>query len=521
MKSGWKIFRQRRTASNRKGSFHRPTPNQKVIRSISILSITLLLSLLAQSAAAKDLVTGTLIFGPTCPSSSAQLSANEFGLAGGLLTPLLTGVINQGLKTAGAKLTEASEEKSGDVIHRGGHLYRWSGKEFELNFGCLIVASKGTKSSGRTLQDLVAGYQETPVNLTATESAAKDDQADQPKTLVELLRDAGFSDSLLPGILGVFDVELSPQRDAARLVPRFVVMDHSIREKRADKKERTMTFEVALTIPGKPFGQLLIKHEKLTIAKPFEQNPQRPLTSSWFSLPTLDAQTAESLKAFPGKKGQREVALETAKLAGAAAVQLGDPKIGPYLKEKFPCPDRGDAWTGWSENHAALEEAKPSGDKKKIARFDNAARYYQNCRQAIDLKQQLDKTEEGFKRGAGAFDITVTVKEFRKRPFAEFFGAVLSSDSVRSGLTSAFVEEFDPQTTAEAEEKAEAEALALRQAYEESIIAAEIAIATHNAALAEAKAAAYVAMEAAKRKANRTAQAIDLPAPYPQSGLWF
>ncbi len=486
----------------------------------SFLTWVLLLGLATQPVLAQDRITGTVDFVRRCPGDKSQDDASEFFL-GALLTPLLTGVLNQGLKTAGAKLSEAAQEKSVDVIHRGEHLYEWRSGGFQLEFGCLIVASKGTEKSPRSLAGLVADYQAIELDNQGSTKTLIDGKAALADKLVEM----GFSDALLPGIVGVFDIELSAQRAGARLVPRFVVMDHSIREKKTDKKQRTMTFEVSMTSPSlpKPFASLLIKFEKLAIAKPFFQDEKRPVTSSWFPLPAPASRTAAALKAYKTNKQVAASELETAKRAGKAAVALQDPTIGAYLGATPPCPSSAKARKLWGKTHAELENEKTKTKPNDVPRLTSALQYYKSCRQHLVLTSQYEEAEKELAKGTGAFDVTVTIKEFRKRPFAEFFGGVLSDAATRSALTSALVGEIDPATKKKTEEEEQKEALTARQAYEEAVVAAEIAIAKYdpNAAESAEKLTLYLDMEAKKRTANRRAEAIGLPAPYPESGSWF
>ena len=120
-----------------------------------------------------------------------------------------------------------------------------------------------------------------------------------------------------------------------------------------------------------------------------------------------------------------------------------------------------------------------------------------------------------------AFDAYVNVKEFRDRPVAQFFGDLLSDDTTRSGLTTALVNELDPATRAAKSAEKETADHKARTEFETALVAAEGAIAAYANAKEEEKAVKLIDMESKKRAANRLAESIGLPMPYPSSGTWL
>jgi len=120
-----------------------------------------------------------------------------------------------------------------------------------------------------------------------------------------------------------------------------------------------------------------------------------------------------------------------------------------------------------------------------------------------------------------AYDTTVHVKEFRERPAAKFFGDLLADDTVRASVTTALVNAVDPATRAAAAEKEAAALLTQRIAYEAALLDAQKAILDFQMAKEEDRALKQLDMEYKKRAANRLADALKLPRPYPESGTWF
>jgi hypothetical protein len=290
-----------------------------------------------------------------------------------------------------------------------------------------------------------------------------------------------------------------------------------------------MTFDAVLEQPGATaaFGNPAVKIDGLIAGDPFiaklPPNHDPYVSSEWFALPALAPAVVEQIEAMAGETTARTTADQTALLALHAAEKLGEADLGGYLNEgKVTCPTATVSKDEWVARQSALvvEKAKPKAQQRPqdLARLGAAGAFYKAC---LDFRQHTDrlsKVELQPGQRAAPFDITVTVKEFRERPFAKFFGAVLSSDTVASGVAAAVAAPFDP-VKAEAEEKAE---VLLREAYETAVVDAEKAIASHAGEVEPvAKLAKYIDMEAKKRAANRKARGLSLPVPYPDSGFWI
>ena len=126
-----------------------------------ILSLSLLMNM---PATAGEVVAGRLFLLENCPGDKGAAGTKQVEMLpflAAILTPLLSGVVNQGLKAAGTKLSATASEANVDVLHVGDHFYLWPGttdidnseavwnKEPRLNHSCIIVASKGTLKQSR------------------------------------------------------------------------------------------------------------------------------------------------------------------------------------------------------------------------------------------------------------------------------------------------------------------------------------------------------------------------------------
>ena len=84
--------------------------------------LMLLIALSPLPVFAADLPGGMVQFLTTCPGdliTTAKPEKADEGLFAAILTPLLAGTINAGLKAWGAKLKEASQEQQVDTLHAG------------------------------------------------------------------------------------------------------------------------------------------------------------------------------------------------------------------------------------------------------------------------------------------------------------------------------------------------------------------------------------------------------------------
>ena len=469
---------------------------------------------------------GGILLLDRCPDDHAAASQVTYDESlAGLLTPVLSGMVSQGLARASKRLSEAAKEAVVDVVHVGDHFYQGQGGRFGLRHRCFVVWTKGTKKSGRTFEELTTGYG------WWTDGPKRGDLprfTEDNRPLLAKFGSGMGEAKVLPGIFAVFEVELSEQRSEARLVPRFIVMDHSVREKRIDKKERTVAFQFSLSVPGTegPFGAPLVKADGLVQGKPVSRRSS--LTSSWFQLPPLPESVGSARAAHREARARASSERETARLAVAAAKALGDVEVlddagATEDVQAWKCPSIAAAREGLALRHGDQQRAE---DDAEVRKHENAKVFYSACwryQEARLAVEELEKNGAGRNQIARSFDLEVTVTEFRERPLVEFLGDVLADEGTRSGLTSAVVAAIDPATRAVARESAIVAAEKAQEAFEAAYIAAEMAIAAFNEKVDSdpGKAKAHIEMEAKKRAANRSAKALGRPVPYPDSGLWI
>lgn len=514
----------------------------KLIAQVFVIFLTVTMSIPAHS---ENIVGGKLALLTTCPGDITEKVAGKqdqqdeiLPFFAALLTPLLTGVVNQGLKAAGSKLTESANKQNIDVLHAGDHFYYWPDNadnqsqepvwknKPRLHHACLIVVSKGTMKPGkkRKLEDITKGYKSVnftpdPITQVLNEEALK--------IWLEAQKN-GYSDLKIPGLIAVFDVELSEQKTEARLIPRFVMMDHSIREKKKDTNRRTMTFEFDFSIPGqdKSFGKPILILANIRIGTALVQDQNSQITSTWYTLPEIPKSSSDLVSTLKESTQQRKVEIQTALLAGKIARWKGDKNIPvPDDGDPFCTPNSAEVSANIIEEGAILAkelEKKTNKDPNhKVLRYTNSLLYYQSCKKQHALGLKLVNTREQFTSLTRSFDATVTVKEFRERSFEKFWGAVLSDDAMRTGLTSAIVGQVDPATRAAREKTEETANIAAWEAYDTAMVTARNAEITYLSATATEKPTKYIDMEAKKRAANRKALSLSISLPFPESGLWY
>jgi len=271
---------------------------------------------LAAKAPEVELPEGRIILLPQCPGDVVPTSkeARIAPIIAAILTPLLTGAIDHGLKAVGDKLKAEAQEAQVDVVSTGDHLYALHHEKegklaLRLKSRCLIVATKGTKKTGRKLQDLLREYRvatytlESATNqlILAGWSKQGANSVTAANALAEELRKAGYKDGANPGLIVVFDVDLSSPQTDARLITRYVVLDHSIREHIVDSKARDVTLEItqAGSSATGPFGTSVIKFDALTINAPRWRDASSQLPSGqWFALPALPEATRSDFSAL-------------------------------------------------------------------------------------------------------------------------------------------------------------------------------------------------------------------------------
>lgn len=516
---------------------------------------------------------GSIILEANCPGDvnlakkpAGPPDGDESAFAAALLTPIITGVISQGIKVAGSKLKESAQEKSIDVLNQGGYFYSWQthlpsedDKKVPVNSGfrpsssCIIIASRSTLKTKRSLDEIVSGYKFKRVIweedtsrsvMVPSQDSAWEADGQSKADLKLLLTNRGFTDERKPGVLAIFDVEVSNRHKEGRLVPRYVYMDHSVREKSDDSYLRTISYEMSFSTPAatEKFANLFVKFEGLAVNSPLGPEELKSpvlggstgIKSNWFAFPAVDAATVTLQTAHKDAKLKASSSQTGAVLAAYAAKELGTSDLfyldfvvdyenasgnSPWpsaksLREKLPIVNA----------NLAVEQAKPKDriDPQKVALhvqektfIEGALEYLASAKKVVE--NALDDGDV-----ARTFDMSVDIKEFRKRPIAEFFGDVLSQEAVQTGIVSALDAQFNPATRKATSDAEAAKALEVQTALEDTIVAAHTAQATYeNPASAAEKATAYVSMEAARRKANRLADQLGVPLPFPGSGVWL
>ena len=117
---------------------------------------------------------GQILLLDKCPGDvqPAITATGDEALLQALLTPLLTGIVNSGLKLAGEKLKESAAEAQVDVLHVGSHFYQWRAspsdpnmKRWDTKYWCIVIASKRTKKTRTTLAELVTAYVTSHVDI--------------------------------------------------------------------------------------------------------------------------------------------------------------------------------------------------------------------------------------------------------------------------------------------------------------------------------------------------------------------
>jgi hypothetical protein len=167
-------------------------------------------------------------------------------------------------------------------------------------------------------------------------------------------------------------------------------------------------------------------------------------------------------------------------------------------------------------------KAKPLKDE--IALATNNAAYYSACNDIVSARAVLRKIQdEGFVDGhqSRAINVTVDIKEFRKRPVVEFLADVLDDASTKKALGETLTGVIDPEARKTAAEEKAANHFAGLEELEAARVSAEDAIVKYETASDDQKARLFISMESAKRAANRKAQILGVELPYPESGLWL
>ncbi len=389
--------------------------------------------------------------------------------------------------------------------------------EFSVyQYSCMVISSKETKRTKEAISTTYDDYAFTSDLVTTVTSLgfAKDDKK--------------FSK---PGLTAIFEFELSEQATEFRLKPTWVRLSHSIREKRTDKHARDLTIEFSIAIPGadKPITSL-IKFEGAKIGQPIHTEG---IATQWMPVPAINSSELNKQKSLSESSSKKTTYTNAALLAGAAANALGaDTWIPPGESTKWnpilpdnACPSIEGALEEWRYAHAlhAEESAKSKNDinAKTLSMLSNAVSYFENCSKAQESAAKVVKLTPSNGKLARSYDFSVTIKEFRKRPVAQFFGDALSDGDTRSSLASTLLGEIDPYTKAKAKEEETKVQLAALGVYEQARHDAELAIIEYQNASATDKASKLLNMDFKKRAANRAADRAGVTQPYPDKGTWI
>ncbi|MEX0299525.1 MAG: hypothetical protein AB3N28_10670, partial [Kordiimonas sp.] len=397
-----------------------------------------------------------------CPGDTVTAPADTPGRAEGLflslLTPLLTKGVSMGLNAVGTKLNKAAQEADVDFHRVGGHFFTATKKNenaidgsgavsYGMRSACIVVASKGTNSKssdGRNFGNLTSGYRKFEFG----DDVYSDGSAD----LVKQLEGMGFSAAedvkTLPGLVAVFQVETSSVETEFRLVPRFVAVDHSIREKKADRKARTFTFETNYLIPGQDNAAEghPIKIGNLVIGQPFtqEMGEGASVSSRWLPMPKLDASVTSHVKSIGELKGKLGALKAAGALSAASAARLGYVAIAGNSTCRAPNIHQQELL----DLHGKLssEQVKASPSTQLVARYTQAKAFHQSCFEQAALKNQIGKKVKGANSLARSYDLEIKIKEFRSRPFVKCLGELLSDEDTQGKLKETIVNAIDPAT---------------------------------------------------------------------------
>jgi len=490
---------------------------------------------------------------PACPGdvfkkrTDVSVQAQESLLAS-ILSPLIGQTVSVGLDRLGSRLKEASEEKKVATLQTGTYLYKLQGDGSTLNPRCLIVVSRSVeedKKQGLAAMSRDYLYATTTITEDTGDRAIvyhKDFQcragSEGCQTIVDYLKAAGFSDRVKPGVLGVFELELSNERTEFRLVPRFVVTDHSLRDERRDSKRRDLTFEIALHLPGteEPAAELLFKFERLRHSQAFvietddAMRPDPVMTSRWIPLPEPSSRVSAKLAKRAELNARVKASVETAVLAAATIRNHTSNNPPEFQSMQFPCKSNVDTYfASYVDAKAELAALQTRATKsnplsKEIAAATSRAAYYSACNDRSTARAAMQaELDKGFEDGylSRAANISVDIKEFRKRPVIEFLADVLADDDTRSSVAEAITNSIDPAAIEKAAQEAAAEQVANLEKYEEARIADENAMLNYVAAADDQKATLFITMDSAKRSANRKARTAGVSIPYPESGFWY
>lgn len=517
---------------------------------------------LMPAANAEDLVRGGVNILSQCPGDTVTRDAAdepESAILASIVAPLISGGINLLVKKAGKSLTEAAKEQSVDRLHQGGYFYSWKtdaddgGDKFLLNFGCVIVATRGTQNARRDLNSMIAGYQGIENTITSgIESRSLVNASD--KLALELERmlerpanSASNRDLPNPAVIGIYDVELSLQGTSFRLIPRFVSIDHSLREKRNRDHKRSFTFEYEFSTPGadKPFGTAISKIDGLSPESTFNQielisaykaksGPSfQGQASEWMPIAAIDPAITERLSAFATASAEISNLVGSARVARGQALAADIAEINDLFSglddldskgKGCPPPDSSTEIVDDTIRPAVFAEQSKgdAADQQVLATWSQAREYFEACRSIRNKIDAQDKISFDDGDRARTFDLKILVKEYRDRPVARFFGELLSDETVQENLSSAINAQVNPLERKKAEDEEKTEQQTLQLSYETAVLNArklELELSKLNDESTE-YALKLLEVQAAQSAANRAAQTLGRGLPYPMVGLY-
>ncbi|RLA48032.1 MAG: hypothetical protein DRR42_17155 [Gammaproteobacteria bacterium] len=522
----------------------------------TIFVSTLLLNLLPVNVAAAE--PGNIYLLPHCPGDTtdeqvaAMLSSGAsplvatgeefFGaLVGAIFSAVLPKVVDKGISAIGKGLTEAAQEKQVDSLSSGDHLYIWApisniAYDFRLHTRCIVVTSRSYKDDDSV--DLLVALAKFPTKVRSVANGTSDivlTATENGADLAKFLKEDYPDSEQPPAFIAVFDVELSAQKDEARLNPRFARLEHPLRRGRRGSSSRTMTLAIEIKTPDadNPFVTTKAIFKGMRAQEPYIGKKLRGVTSDWFNLPAIPEKAAGLKTGYKQAQTLRATSYLAARISAASIQAMtGDtgepPEYGGNGNLKNDCAGEPmDFVNEWVNHKTKLGVYQLASNTKQpltaeIATETAYVTFYDSCKKAVSAQKKIDKAQEqSLKYLARTFDIDISIIEYQNRPWVKFWGEVFSDKEVQKGVSSAIVDSIDPAKQQEAAEIKAAEKLALMKTYETARIEAEKAIIVYNSASDADKPTKFIDMESKKRTANRIADELEVALPYPSSGLWF
>ena len=462
-------------------------------------------------------------------------------LAGAIFSAVLPKIVEKGVSAIGKGLTDAAAEKQVDSLSAGNHLYIWApvsstALDFRLHTRCIVVTSRSIEDKDSV--GLKAALAKFPTKVRIFDSTTKKIAltiGEKGDDLEALLRKDYPLNKETPSFIAVFDVELSAQKDEARLVPRFARLEHNLRGRSKRGSIRTMTLAIEIKTPDadKPFVTTKVIFKSMKAQRAYAGKELKGATSDWFNLPEIPAIATGLKSGYQQAQTAVKINYLAAKLSAASVRALtGDndvpPEFGGKGNLKEDCASQPSAFENeWIVHQTAFSGLKLASNPKNLLTKEIATEtayitYYDSCKKAVLAQKKMDKaSEQSLKYLARTYDIDISIIEYQNRPWVKFWGEVFSDAEVHKGVSSAIVNAVDPAKRKEAAEANAAGKLVLMKSYETARIEAEKAIIAYSSAAEVDKPTKLIDMESKKRAANRIADELKVDLPYPVSGLWF